>query len=106
MMRRRKLTFVFLFNIIILTLAAQNIAKFEWPENDISPIFKEFVTAYNTNDLETLEAFTTKHYEKDYKKNAAYWPSVFADYGQIEPFGIAEEWGSENNLAVVSRKRH
>ncbi len=99
-MRRRKLTFVLLFNIITLTLTAQNTAKFEWPENDISPIFKEFVTAYNTNDLETLEAFTRKHYEKDYKKNAAYWPSVFADYGQIEPFRIAEDWGDENNLAI------
>ncbi len=99
-MRLRKLTFVLLFNIITLTLTAQNTTKFEWPENEITPIFKEFVKAYNTNDLKKLEAFTTKHYEKDFVKNAAYWPSVFADYRQIEPFRIAEDWGDENNLAI------
>ncbi len=99
-MKIRNLTFILLFNVLTLTLASQNTTNFEWPENEITPIFKEFVKAYNTNDLEKLQAFTTKHYEKDFVKSAAYWPSVFADYGQIEPFRISEEWSGENSLAV------
>jgi CubicO group peptidase (beta-lactamase class C family) len=92
--------------ILLLTLfsisfaANQNTTDFEWPENEISPIFKEFVKAYNSNDLEKLQAFTTKHYEKDFVKNAAYWPSVFVDYGQVKPFKEAKEWGNKNRLAI------
>mgnify|MGYP003639169786 CR=1 FL=1 len=89
-MRIRNLTFIVLFNILTSILTAQNTTDFEWPENEITPIFKEFVKAYNTNNLKTLEAFTTKHYENDYIKSAAYWPSVFADFGQIEPFQVAK----------------
>lgn len=39
---------------------SQPTTTFEWPENEITPIFKEFVTAYNTNDLKKLQAFTKK----------------------------------------------
>ena len=99
-MRLRKLTFVLLINIIALTLTAKNTTNFEWPENDITPIYKEFLKAYNTNDLKKLQAFTTKHYEKDFVKNAAYWPSVFADFGEIEPFTASKEWTNKNRLAI------
>jgi hypothetical protein len=99
-MKIKNLTFILLFNIITLTLTAQNTANFEWPENEITPIFKEFVTAYNTNDLKKLEVFTRKHYEKDFVKAAAYWPSVFADYGQIETFRVSEKWTTKNRLAI------
>ena len=99
-MKIRNLTFILLFNILTLNLTAQNTTNFEWPENEITPIFKEFVEAYNTNDLKTLEAFTKKHYEKDFVKAAAYWPSVFADYGQIEAFRFSEKWTKENRLAI------
>lgn len=99
-MKRKNLTFILLFNILTLTLTSQNTTNFEWPENEITPIFKEFVKAYNTNDLKKLEAFTTKHYEKDFAKAAAYWPSVFADYREIEPFRVLEEWSNKNRLAV------
>ena len=99
-MRIRNLTLSLLFNIITLTLTAQNTTNFEWPENEITPIFKEFLTAYNTNDLKKLQAFTKKHYEKDFIKSAAYWPSVFADFGQIKPFQVAKEWEKKNRLAI------
>jgi CubicO group peptidase (beta-lactamase class C family) len=92
---------ILLFTICLSSFAtSQKITNFEWPENEITPVFKEFVIAYNTNDLKTLEVFTTKHYEKDYIKNAAYWPSVFADFGQIEPFQVAKEWENKNRLAI------
>ncbi|MDN3643150.1 serine hydrolase domain-containing protein [Lutimonas halocynthiae] len=105
-MKIRNLTFILLFNIITLTLTGQNTTDFEWPENEITPIFKEFVKAYNTNDLKKLEAFTSKHYEKDFKKAAAYWPSVFADYGQIEAFSEETSWSDKNRLAIWFHGKH
>jgi len=91
--------FITLFTFFLAFIAtSQNAEDFKWPENEITPIFKEFVKAYNSNDIEKLESFTTKHYEKDFVKNAAYWPSVFADYGQIQPFKEAKEWEEKNDL--------
>ena len=96
----RKLKFVILINLITLTLTAQNTIKFEWTENEITPIYKAFLESYNTNDIKVLEAFTAKYYEKDFKNNAAYWPSVFADFGQIEPFKVDDEWTNKNRLGI------
>ena len=95
----RIITFLFAFSLLSCT-KVKNDTQFEWPKNEITPIFKKFVKAYNTNDLEKLEDFTTKYYEKNYKKNAEYWPSVFADYGQIEAFKISKEWTKKNRLAI------
>jgi len=105
-MKRRNVTFTLLFNILALTLTGQNTTNFTWPENEITPIFKEFVKAYNTNDLKELEAFTTKHYEKDFVKAAAFWPSVFADFGQIEAFSIETTWSNKNRLAIWFLGKH
>jgi len=84
----------------------QNSSNFKWPENEITPIFKEFVKAYNTNDLKKIESFTRKHYEKDFVKSAAYWPSVFADFGQIEAFKIEKSWSNKNRLAIWFRGKY
>ena len=100
------------FIIVVTTLLnpskvlGQNSHNFKWPESKITPIFKEFIKAYNTNNLKKLEVFTTKHYEKDFKKAAAYWPGVFADFGQIEAFKIEESWSNKNNLAIWFRGKH
>lgn len=96
---------IFLLFIISLTACTTsnkslNTHTFEWPKSKITPIFKEFVNAYNTNDLKILQIFTTKHYEKDFAKNAAYWPSVFANFGQLEAFSISKKWSNKNRLAV------
>jgi len=94
-------TLLILFTFFLASCASgQETKNFEWPENEITPIFKEFVKAYNTNDLKKLEAFTRKHYEKDFVKAAAYWPSVYADYGQIEAFRVSEKWTRKNRLAI------
>jgi len=93
--------FIILFTFFLTSCAiSQNATSFKWPENEITPIYKEFLKAYNTNDLEKLQAFTTKHYEKDFVENAAYWPSVFADFGEIEPFTVSKEWTNKNRLAI------
>jgi hypothetical protein len=64
--------FIILFTFFLTSCeTSQNAKNFKWPENEITPIFKEFVKAYNSNDIEKLETFTTKHYEKDFVKNAA-----------------------------------
>jgi len=105
-MKTINLTFILLLNILTLTITGQNTTNFEWPENEITPIFKDFVKAYNTNDLKKLEAFTTKYYEKDFVKAAAYWPSVFADYGQIEAYAIEKSWSNKNRLAIWFHGKH
>ena len=64
-------------------LKANEAMDFKWPEHKITPIFKDFIGAYNSNDPDKLLAFTSAHFEKDFDKIAAYWPSVFADFGQI-----------------------
>ena len=105
-MTLKKTVLSLIFSTTILILTAQNTTSFEWPENEITPIFKEFVKAYNTNDLKILEDFTRKHYEKDFIKTAAYWPGVFADYGQIEPFAIKTSWSNKNRLAIWFQGKH
>lgn len=105
-MTLKKTVLSLIFSTTILILTAQNTTNFEWPENEITPIFKEFVKAYNTNDINVLEDFTRKHYEKDFKKAAAYWPSVFADYGQIEAFSEKKEWSGKNSMAIWFQGKH
>lgn len=99
-MKKRTFIFMLLFMGITLSITAQNTEKFVWPEHEITPIFKEFVKAYNSNDIKTLEKFTKKHYEKDFEKAATYWPSVFADFGEVEPFKTATSWTNNNRLAM------
>ena len=105
-MKFRNLKIVLIFNLLSLALNAQNTKIFEWPKNEITPIFEEFVTAYNLNDLQKLEAFTEKHYEKDFKEAATYWRSIFLEYGEIEPFSIAEEFNNKNNMGIFFRGKH
>ena len=94
-------TFILLL-IISLTACtnSKKTASFNWPDNEITPIYKEFLKVYNTNNLKKLQEFTAKHYEKKSKKNAAYWPSVFADFGEIVPFRVSKEWTNKNRLSV------
>ncbi|WP_299156363.1 serine hydrolase domain-containing protein [uncultured Tenacibaculum sp.] len=108
-MRLRSLKLIYLIlltSLLTSALFSQNITKFKWPENKITPIFIEFVEAYNTNDLKKLEAFTTKNYEKDFVKNATYWPSVFADFGEIEAFRVSKKWTNKNRLAIWFQGKH
>ena len=81
-------------------LKANEATDFKWPEHKITPIFKNFIGAYNSNDPDKLLAFTSAHFEKDFEKIAAYWPSVFADFGQIEPYSIDEEYAEENLMGL------
>ena len=99
--------FILLF-IISLTscTTSKESSNFKWPENEITPIYKEFVKVYNTNNLEKLHAFTTKYYENDFAKNAAYWPSVFADFGEIEAYKVSKKWTKKNRLAVWFQGKH
>jgi CubicO group peptidase (beta-lactamase class C family) len=105
-MNSKKMICILLLSIVTTSISSQNKNNFKWPESKITPIFKEFIKAYNTNNLKKLEAFTTKHYEKDFKKAAAYWPSVFADYGQIEPYAIKTDWSNKNRLAIWFQGKH
>ena len=82
---------------LTLTIHSQHTTTFEWPKNEITPIFKEFVTAFNQNKLSD---FTKTHYATDPKKNASYWRGVFSEYGQITPFQISKEWTKKNRLAI------
>lgn len=86
-----------------LEILGQNTTNFNWPENKITPIFKELVTAYNSNDLKKLKAFTKKHYEKDSKEAAIYWKGLFLEYGELEPHSISKSYSNKNNLSVFLR---
>jgi CubicO group peptidase (beta-lactamase class C family) len=83
----------------------QKTSAFLWPDHEITPIYKAFLKAYNTNDKEILEAFTKTYYKEDFEKNAAYWPSVFADYGQIEPFMVDDSETGDHRLAIWSQAK-
>lgn len=102
----RNLKIFLLFNLLSLVLTAQNTTVFEWPKNEITPIFQEFVSAYNSNDLKKLEAFTEKHYEKDFKEAAAYWRGIFFKQREIDPFSIAKEFSNKNGLGIFFRGKH
>lgn len=99
--------FILLF-IISLTACTtpKKTIDFIWPEHEITPIYKEFLQAYNTNDLKRLQTFTTKYYETLNKKNAAYWPSVFADFGEIIPFSVSKKWSNKNKLSIWFQGKH
>jgi len=113
MQDRPKVKKIILGTVLVATMLlnptemlGQNTTNFKWPESKITPIFKEFIKAYNTNDLIKIESFTRKHYEKDFVKAASYWPSVFADFGQIEAFKIEKSWSNKNRLAIWFRGKH
>ena len=84
---------ILLSAVLITTfVSAQNKNNFEWPQHDVTPVFKEFTEAYNSNDLKTLELFTTKYYsEKKAKRKAIYWTKIFTEYGPLKPYKIANE---------------
>ncbi|GMN05909.1 hypothetical protein MTsPCn5_12980 [Croceitalea sp. MTPC5] len=105
-MKFRSLKPFLLFSLSFLTLTAQDNSAFEWPKNEITPIFKEFVTAYNSNNLQKLESFTEKFYAKIDKEAAVYWKSIFLEYGEIEPFCIAKEYSNENNQGIFFKGKH
>jgi hypothetical protein len=107
-MKKQFLAIVLVATILLnpSEILGQNSTSFEWPNNKITPIFKEFIKAYNTNNLKKLEAFTSKHYEKDFVNGAAYWPSVYADYGQIKPYAIEKSWSNTNRLAIWFQGKH
>ena len=47
---------ILLVVVLITTLTtAQNKNNFEWPNHDVTKVFKDFTEAYNSNDLKTLE---------------------------------------------------
>lgn len=80
---------------------AQNSTIIQWTDHVAAPVFKEFIKAYNTNDLTQLQRFAKKYYAgKDTVEWASYWPGVFADFGIIEPYKIENEWTAENRLAI------
>ena len=106
---KRRVLGTFLVLTILLNPAkifAQSTLDFEWPVHKITPIFKDFIKAYNTNDLKKITAFTTKYYEKDVVKAAAYWPRIFAEYAEITPFIVATEWSNERSLAIWFQGKH
>ncbi|MCK0180080.1 beta-lactamase family protein [Flavobacteriaceae bacterium S0862] len=105
-MKFESLKLILLFNLLSLTITAQNNSPFEWPKNEITPIFKEFLIAYNSNDLQILESFTDKFYAKNDKEAAVYWKGIFLEYGEIEPFSIAKEYSNENNQGIFFRGKH
>jgi CubicO group peptidase (beta-lactamase class C family) len=92
-----KTIFLPVLMFISLQVQSQNMALFKWPENEITPIFKEFVTAFNNDEIVN---FTKKHYAKDHEKNANYWRGVFSEYGQITPYQFAKDWTKKNRLAI------
>ena len=84
---------ILLLVVLITTLTtAQNKNKFEWPSHEVTPVFKDFTEAYNSNDLKTLEVFTAKYYpEEKSKQKAIYWSKIFTEYGPLKPYKIADE---------------
>jgi len=95
---------ILLFTICLSSFAtSQNTTNFEWPENEVTPIFKEFVKAYNTNDSKKIETFLKNNYEKDavnVPNRALYWSAKFADFGKIEPFIVAEKFSGKNKFGI------
>ncbi|MGK0447970.1 MAG: CubicO group peptidase (beta-lactamase class C family) [Polaribacter sp.] len=79
---------------------SQHDTSFDWPKNEITPIFKEFVVVFNKNNSEKMNHFTKTHYKNDFEKNASYWLSVYAEYGQIKPFKFEKDWTKKNRLAI------
>jgi CubicO group peptidase (beta-lactamase class C family) len=84
-----------LFIILLATTTAsiaQNSNNFEWPEHSVTPIFKAFLEAYNSNDFKTLSTFTEKYYpEKKAKSRVIYWTKIFTEYGTLKPYKVADE---------------
>lgn len=84
---------IILVFILTTTLSiSQNNNSFEWPKDAVTPVFKDFLKAYNANDFKTLSAFTEKYYPaKKAKGRAIYWTKIFTEYGVLKPFKVADE---------------
>ena len=83
------------------SLVGQTFSDFEWPKNDISPVFKEMLSAYNTNDIEELETYSEQYYGKDNPKDFAhYWLKVYSEYGELIPYSLHNAFSNKNALGV------
>ena len=85
-----KNSIILLFVFLTTTASAQD--NFKWPDHEVSPVFIEFLDAYNSNNFDSLSFFTDKYYPKD-KSNqqAMYWAKIHSEYGTLIPFKIADE---------------
>ena len=87
---KKLIILVFILTTTVST--SQNNNNFEWPKDAVTPVFKDFLEAYNSNNFKILSAFTEKYYsEKKAKGRAIYWTKVFTEYGILKPFKVADE---------------
>ncbi|WBX70105.1 hypothetical protein [Tenacibaculum retecalamus] len=84
---------ILLIFILTATISiSQEKNSFEWPNHAVTPVFKDLLKAYNTNDFKTISAYSKKYYsEKKAKKKAIYWMKIFTEYGVLKPYKLADK---------------
>jgi len=97
----RQISKIFLFILYTQLCIANNSADFQWPKHQVTPIFQAFLAVYNQHNLEALQHFTKKYYAGENPSEwPIYWMSLYQEYRNLEPYGIAQEWTAENRLAI------
>lgn len=80
-------------------LQAQKTPTFKWDKHKVTPVFKEFLAAYNTGSKTGLKGFVGRYYKPARVDNKTrYWLKVYSEYGAIVPYRITEK--KENRMSV------
>ncbi len=66
------------------------IAPFQWPEHTISPIFKDFLVAYNSNSVKQIETYAQKHHTRPVRI-ARRMRQLFTQYGKLLPYQVTAQ---------------
>ena len=87
-----KNSIILLFMLLTIAMTAQNTNNFNWPEHATARVFIELLEAYNSNNFDSISAFTEKYYpEKKANRKAIYWTKIFSEYGTLKPYKVADE---------------
>ncbi|HAS45583.1 MAG TPA: hypothetical protein DCS93_34180 [Microscillaceae bacterium] len=78
--------------LISFSLFAQDAKtpSFEWPDHNVSVIFKDFLVAYNSNDVKNIEAYAQKYHTRP-SRMARRMQQLFTQYGKLQPYAVTAQ---------------
>ena len=87
-----KRTVLFLLTVLITHFVIAQKTTFEWPDHPSSQVMMDLIDAYNTEDIEQMENFSSNCYPAEkVEEKVRFWAKVYSEYGVLEPFKVAEE---------------
>lgn len=73
--------------------AQKDYLMFDWPESPASTVFQEFIAAFNTGKVATIEIFVKDNYKKSdssyVRQKVDHWMDLYYRFGEVRPHSIS-----------------